>query len=270
MRRRITVVTLAALAVAATALAPALASVPTDNPTVAAVHDQDPVLTGASFPQWAAPADVSAKAPSTAGANCTSGDNTCTHNTYEKPEVATGDKLGKGVDVNKLLGYHWDAAHGRFVQIPFQVDEVATRYISNNASTFSFYSETDQQPTYVFDQERFRWTKSDPSNPCKAVADGPPTTPDPVPGLDTNDELSFMAFDAGPAAPSGTSLPSGIAGAYRVAIVDPYRPTVPTYVYVMLADNSKHAPKPAFNASNGYVRYLPDADADTFLYSQSS
>ena len=103
--------------------------------------------------------------------------------------------LGHGADVNKLLGYRWNGH--KFVQIPFQVDELATRYISNNASTFSFYSETDQHPTYVFDQERFRWTNSDPADPCRAVPNGPPTTPDTVPGLDTNDELSFMASDAG-------------------------------------------------------------------------
>src|SRR3954454_7794591 len=215
MRRRITVVTLAALAVGASALAPALASVPTVDPTVPAVHDVDPVvLTGASFPQWAAPADVSAKVPSIAGANCTSGDNSCTHNTYEQPDVTTGQLAGTGVDVHKLLGYRWDGK--KFVQIPFQVDELATRYISNNASTFSVYSQTDQHPTYVFDQERFRWTKSDPADPCHAVVDGPATTPDPVPGLDTNDELSFMASDAGPEAPANAELPKGIAGASRV------------------------------------------------------
>src|SRR5437016_8137476 len=136
MRRRTVVVTLAALAVAASALAPALASVPTADPTVPAGRDVEPVvLTGASFPQWAAPAEVTAKAPSVAGANCTGGGNTCSHNQYESPEVATGDKLGHGVDVNKLLGYRWNEHSHKFVQIPFQVDELATRYISNNAST---------------------------------------------------------------------------------------------------------------------------------------
>jgi len=269
MHRRITIVTLAALAVTAAALAPALASVPTVDPTVPEVHDVDPVvLTGASFPQWAAPADVSAKVPSTAGANCTSGDNTCTHNTYEQPDVTTGQALGTGVDINRLLGYRWNGQ--KFVQIPFQVDEVATRYISNNASTFSVYSETDQNQTYVWDQERFRWTNSDPSNPCKAVPNGPPTTPDTVAGLDTNDELSFMASDAGAEAPSGVSAPAGIVGTSRVEVRDPQVPGKVSYVYVMLAGTGANAPKPAFNASNGYVRYLPDPDSDTFLYSQSA
>ena len=31
-----------------------------------------------------------------------------------------------------------------------------------------------------------------------------------------------------------------------------------------------NGPKPAYNASNGYVRYVPDANSDMFAYSQSS
>src|SRR5438067_10160206 len=252
MRRRTVVVIFAALAVGATALAPALASTPAADPTVPAGRDVEPVvLTGASFPQWAAPAEVTAKAPSVAGANCTSGNNTCTHNTYEQPEVATGDKLGSGVDVHKLLGYRWNGH--KFVQIPFQVDEVATRYLSNDASTFSFYSETDQHLTYVFDQERFRWFGQDPADPCHAVPVDPAhiTTPDTVPGLDANDELAFMASDAGDEAPASTPLPAGIAGARKVEVRDPYDLAHPHYAYVMLAGDGPDAPKPAFDASNG-------------------
>src|SRR4051812_44834499 len=224
MRRRTFVASLAVLTIGATAMVPALAAdsmkiAGAPDPTVPAARDAEPVvLTGASFPQWAAPAELTAKVPSVNGAACTSGDNKCTHNQYEKPEVATGDALGHGADVHRLLGYRWNEQRRKFEQIPFQIDEMATRYISNNASTFSFYSQTDQHPTYVFDQERFRWTKSDPTNPCKAVAEGPASTPDPVPGLDTNDEVAFMASDAGPEAPSGTPLPNGVAGASKVAL----------------------------------------------------
>src|SRR5207253_2911178 len=90
------------------------------------------------------------------------------------------------------------------------------------------------------------------------------------PGLDTNDEVAFMASDSGPAAPSGTKLPTGIVGSYRVELHDPLVPSQVSYVYVMLAGNDRHAPTPAFDASNGYVRYLPDPDSDTYLFSQSS
>src|SRR5947209_15230212 len=129
MRRRTFVVTAAALAIGASALAPALASTPVADPTTPAGRDVEPVvLTGASFPNWAAPAEVTAKVPSTAGAACTGGNNTCSHNQYEQPEVATGDKLGQGADVHKMLGYRWNGHH--FVQVPLQVDELATRYLS--------------------------------------------------------------------------------------------------------------------------------------------
>jgi len=59
-------------------------------------------------------------------------------------------------------------------------------------------------------------------------------------------------------------------GTSRVEVHDPQNPTKVNYVYVMLAGNSADAPTPAYNASNGYVHYQPDADSDTFLYSQSA
>ncbi|HZQ85464.1 MAG TPA: hypothetical protein VFA83_11530 [Acidimicrobiales bacterium] len=275
LKRRLVIGATAAVAAIAGGLGPvrALSSTPPmPDMTVAANRATEPVvLTGANFPTWAAPQELTAKAPTVAGAQCLGGQqDACTHNHYDKPEVATGDTLGRGTPIDKLLGYRWDSRKRDFVQIPFQVDEVATRYLSNNASGFAFYSETDQHPAYVFDQERFRWTKSDPRDPCHALPDGAPSTPDPVPGLDTNDELSFMASDAGPAAPQSAAVPEGIDGVYKVSVVDPYHAGTPGYVYVMRADNTPHAPKAAFTAANGYVRYLPDADSDTFLYSQSS
>ncbi|MCU1461011.1 MAG: hypothetical protein JWO37_1086 [Acidimicrobiales bacterium] len=262
--------TILALAVGALASSHALAAAPpVVDPTVPAARETEPVvLTGASFPQWAAPAEVTAKAPSVSGASCTSGDNGCGHNSYQSPEVASGKALGEGVPIGQLLGYRWDG-HG-FVQIPFQVDEFATRYLSNDASTFSFYSETDQNLTPVFDEERFRWTGQDPANPCRAVPADPKvrTTADPVPGLDTNDEVAFMASDAGPPAPAGAALPAHVVGAYRVDLRDPTNPNGPAKAaYVMRSDGTV---APAYTAANGYVRYQPDADSDTYLYSQSA
>src|SRR4051795_6224963 len=37
----------------------------------------------------------------------------------------------------------------------------------------------------------------------------------------------------------------------------------------MRADDSRKSAQPEYTAANGYVRYLPDADSDTFLYSES-
>src|SRR5437763_455764 len=86
--------------------------------------------------------------------------------------------------------------------------------------------------------------------PWAVAADGVVSTPAPVPGLDTDDEVAFMASDAGPAAPAATKLPAHVAGAYRISLTDPSNLGRQSYVYVMLADGDKHAPKPAFNAAN--------------------
>src|SRR6266550_6051648 len=78
------------------------------DPTTPAARDAEPVvLTGASFPSWAAPAEVTAKVPSLGGGQCEAANqgapppvrdqSQCTHNAYAQPEVATGDALGKGV-----------------------------------------------------------------------------------------------------------------------------------------------------------------------------
>ena len=92
---------------------------------------------------------------------------------------------------------------------------------------------------------------------------------DPVQGLDDDDELAFMARDAGAAAPTGTALPSGIVAARRVAVADPLNPGAePSYAYVMLA--GPDGPAPEFDADSGYVRYERDANADIFEKSESS
>ncbi|HZQ28700.1 MAG TPA: hypothetical protein VFA94_13470 [Acidimicrobiales bacterium] len=271
-RRRITVLVatglLGAIALPATALQPPQPQ-PFD-PAPPGRETEPIVLTGASFPGWSAPAEVTAKAPGAGGALCQGGQSaSCTHNQYERPDVTTGDTAGNGVDVHKLLGYHWDATKG-WVQIPFQVDEMAVRYLSNNNSGFAFYSETDQNLTYVYDQDRFNWTQEDPNDPCHAVARGGNTsTPDPVPGLDDNDELAFMASDAGPQAPANAGLPAGTKDARAVTLSDPYTGKQ-SYAYVMLASDGAGAATPAYDATNGYVRYLPDPNSDRFLYSQSS
>jgi hypothetical protein len=143
------------------------------------------------------------------------------------------------------------------------------RYLDNSASGFSVYSGQDQHLTYAFDREGFRYWAGDPANPCLAVpGDGHQTTADPVPGLDTNDELALMARDAGPQAPADAKLPKGIAGSREVRIADPSEPGKVQAVYVMLA--KKNGPAPAYDASNGYVHYQRDPAADYFEKSESS
>jgi hypothetical protein len=276
---------LLAVGLIATLVVPAVASAQSEPEvplTVPQVRDSDPVvLTGAQFPQWAAPADLTLATPSIAGLQCLGEENgvpssflgdtpltssdPCTHSSNDDPLVSSQDLLqAEGVPVDRLLGYRWNGQE--FVQIPFQVDEMYTRYLSNNASGFSFYSGRDRHDSYVFDREGWLWTEQDPDNACLA-APRAEVAPDPVPGLDTDDELVFMARDAGARAPSDATRPAGIDDMAEVAVTDPVTGDV-SFAYVALAADD--GPAAAFDATNGYVRYERDADADIFLFSESS
>lgn len=298
----------AAIAVGALVLPPALAAPP--GPTSASVardaFDASPiVLTGAQFPDWSAGPELTARAPQVPTdpgsfdsqqyqpgpirSDCyeaspapdvngrvdpTHGD----HNCYQSSQLPVRTMPGRtGVPPASLRGYRWDGH--RFVQIPFQVDTKWQHYISNNASGFGVYSGVDETTTYTFDREGFRFTTNapfDPANPsvvCQArPAGGITTTPDPNQGLIDTDELAFMARDAGRSAPAGTALPAGVVAARQVAVTNPADGAT-SYVYVMESAprGADWAIAPAFTAANSpYVRYQPDANADTFVYSKSS
>ena len=260
------------------------------------------VLNGTNFPSWATLGDVALKANSAEGAQCNGSDagsdqipdefkeylgpfvdqaiealqnapetpvtspDSCSHNEYENPDFSSAEYLkNEGVPVDQLLGYHWNAETEEFEQIPFQVDEMFVRYLSNDESGFSFYSETDQHTAYAFDREGFRWQDSDPNNPCLAQPSSD-VAKDPVPGLDTDDELVFMARDASVRAPEDAALPEGIEESYEVLVGDPINQQA-SFVYVMKATSSDMA---EYDESNGYVRYERDADANIFRFSESS
>jgi hypothetical protein len=240
---------------------------------VQAKRDTEPIiLTGVDFDAWSVPADASVKLPLTdlmESGQCALDDSTCdAHNDYVEPEIVGNAGL-EGTPIERLLGYRWDSKSKSFVQIPFQVDEVFTRYLDNSASGFAFYSGQEQHTTYAFDREGFRYWESDPNNPCLArPAGGVETTADPVVGLDSNDELAFMAEDAGPAAPKTAPLPAGIEEARRVRLLDTSSRNTEKYVYVMKA--AAEGPRATFDGDNGYVRYQRDAIADLFEKSESS
>jgi hypothetical protein len=266
------------------------------------------VLTGAQFPDWSMGPEVTARAPQvptdysvadpqgaepsqlrsdcyqaspTPDVNGYVDQNHGDHSCYQGSQLPFRTVPGiKGVDPAALLGYRWNAKGHVFVQIPFQVDTKWQHYLSNNASGFAFYSGVDQVTTYTFDREGFRFNTNapfDPANPtivCHALpAGGVAAAPDPNKGLINTDEMSFMARDAGPAAPSGARLPHGIAQARQVRVIDPVTGAM-SYVYVMLsAEDASHHPlvAPAYTAANSpYVHYQRDANADIFVYSQSS
>src|SRR3954447_13891206 len=190
---------------------PTAGAVEAPDLSVPAARDTEPVvLTGSDFPGLSVPANQTVKVPFLDLKDCQSFDEKCAHNHYAQPEIDSSQLVDTGgADVHELLGYRWEG--GAFRQIPFQVDEVFTRYLDNSASGFSVYSGEDQHTTYAYDREGFRYNTSDPGNPCLARPDSP-TAKDPVPGLDDNDELAFMAADAGSQAPADAGLPKGIEG----------------------------------------------------------
>ncbi len=230
-RRRALPFVLAALSGAALA-SPAAAQLPLVDVTVPAARETEPVIiTGARLPSWAVPSNQTFQPPladfgecppswtppseppnpTTGGAddltegfssaNCPEGYDP--HNHYADPAVDTADIAAPaGTPIDRMLGYRWDATAKRFTQIPFQVDEQFTRYLDNTASGFAIYSGQDQHTTYAYDgpgdREGFRFTKDGPADdPCRAQP-ASPAQGDPVAGLDSNDEVSFMASDAGP------------------------------------------------------------------------
>jgi hypothetical protein len=258
-----------------------------------AKRDTEPVvLTGKELADWAAPANQTVKLPLMDLVECPVGvdpsnvkpgtgggasvvtdgfklNEEC-HNRYSEPEVDTEDAAGEGTPTDRILAFRWTGgALGRWQEVPVQVDEQFTRYLDNSASGFSPYSGQDQHTTYAYEREGFRWRAEDPSNPCVAKPDSPVAT-DPVAGLDHNDEIAFMASDAGPAAPGGGPKPPGVKDFKVVTIADPSAAGVdrnPKYLYIGRSDGTR---KPAFDGSNGYVKYERDANANIYEFSQSS
>lgn len=260
---------------------PATAQVPdpVEILTTAPAREAEPVvLTGRDFPGWAVAQDVEVHPGSVEGARCLAGQeepafagpDSCSHNRYEEPLVSTQDAAGlEGIPVDRLVGYRYDADTNQMLEVPLQVDEMFQRHLSNNNSGFGVYSETDSHTSYAFEREGFRFLDSAPGDPCLAVArDGIVTTADPVVGLDTDDEIVFMARDAGPVAPAAAlEAVKGIEQWRHVTVNDPVY-GASTHLYVGLgADDGA---RPSFDATNGYVRYARDADADTFRFSESS
>ena len=264
------------------------------------------VVTGAAFPDWSAGPEITARVPqpptnygvfdtqaalpkelqsdcyqATPGpdvngyTDASHGDHSC----FQSNQLPVRTLPGRAaVPATSLRGYRWNG-HS-FVQIPFQVDTKWQHYLSNNASGFAFYSGVDQETTYTFDREGFRYitnapfTASDPGIVCRAQpASGVPATPDPNAGLIDTDELAFMARDTGRAAPSSARLPPGIVAAKQVSITDPATGEA-SYAYVMesaaAAKGAWKVPLVYTAANSPYVQYRRDPNADTFVYSQSS
>jgi hypothetical protein len=166
------------------------------------------------------------------------------------PDVRTG------VPVDRIAAYAWE--DGRFEEIPVQVDERFPYFLANGNSDFGIYSGTDEELTYAWDVESWKKTAGE----CAAAyPKDVAAKADPVPTLDDDDEIVFMADDAGAQAPLTAQGPAG-SGTERqeIKLVDPRDPTSQRYVYLFVEEDG-----PSFNATNGYVTYERDEDADEWI-----
>jgi hypothetical protein len=214
---------------------------------VAARGVESVVVPGSKLRGWSRLAAVATCAPYPSG---TTGGRDA-HNGIQTvpPDVRTG------VPVDQVAAYRWEGVG--WVEIPVQIDERFFYCLSNPPSDFAFYSGTDKELTYAWDVESWKKTAGTCSAEYPAGA-GP--TADPVATLDDDDEIVFMASDAGAQAPSLALPPAGASNGQALALVDPLAPGTPTFVYLFLQAGGS-----SFTAANGYVDYVRDADADEWI-----
>lgn len=274
----------AALCLAVLPLAPAGAGL-LDDPPVAVARDSEPVVvTGAELPSWsrAAAQGVAATYPSGVPEEGFSsgfppgGDGVrSAHNgTITVPPDAR-----TGAPVEQIAAYRWE--QGGWVEVPVQVDERFPHFLANARSDFGFYSGTDPELTYAWAEESWKKVAGEcaarypTAEEIPALVAAGLITPgqgetadeyigakgDPVPTLDDDDEIVFMASDAGERAPDGKKGPAvSLAGTrHEVAVADPTSGAV-RYVYLFQQPGGS-----SFDAANGYVRYQRDANADEYL-----
>lgn len=205
------------------------------------------ILTGADLPPWSRLAAQTVCAPYPSGT--TGGRDAHNGTDVVPPDARTG------VPVAEIAAYKWTGL--AFQEIPVQVDERFFYCLSNPPSEFAFYSGTDKELTYAWDVEN--WKKTD--GQCSAVyPPGAGPTPDPVATFDDDDEIVFMASDAGLQAPLGALAPLGASDGQAVAIVDPLALGQLSFVYLFRKPGGS-----SFGPANGYVSYQRDANADEWI-----
>jgi hypothetical protein len=243
------------LALAATLVSPLpgpVAAAPTDVPA----RDVEPVvLTGLQLPEWSRlPAEgVANPYPSGSGQTDTTRD---AHN----GQVTVPPDARAGVPVEQVTAFAWrgDASDGGFEEIPVQVDERFPYFLANANSDFAFYSGTDKELSYEWDEEA--WLKTE--GRCEVrYPEGVTATEDPVTTFDDDDEVVFMASDAGTQAPLDASGPEGSTEERQeIRLLDPHDPTAERFVYLFLREQGS-----SFDRDNGYVHYDKDTDADEWI-----
>jgi hypothetical protein len=231
------------------------------TPAAIPARDVEPVvLEGSKLPGWAAP-------PAEGHGHPFSGHNTVpgarqVHDAHNgELTVPPGGPVG--VDPEQVVAYRWNESAQSFTEIPVQVDERYPYFLANSNSGFAHYSGTDKELTYEWDVEAWKkmfgtcfaryaettaeieaaiaagWLKPAGTSlppaqdlaPEELLAYYSSVTQDPVTTLDTDDEVVFMASDAGDKAPLDVA-PEGTSGERQeVTLADPRSGKV-TFVYL--------------------------------------
>lgn len=222
-----------------------------------AVRQAEPVvLTGAAIPSWSVPAAVGVARPYPSGARQVPVDPVRSAHNGVLLYPPAGQPALPGVPVDQIAAYAY--AEDGWREIPVQVDERMPYFLANANSSFSTYSGTDPELSYVWDTER--WNPRDDTSGCRVAFDAP--TSDPVPGLDNDDEIVFMAKDAGGRAPAD-SRPDDVppdADAQEIVLLDPLDPAVQRYVYLFRKTDGSN-----FRTRSVYVNYTRDENADQWI-----
>jgi hypothetical protein len=246
-------------------------------------------LTGAQLPDWSRlPAEGIAE-PYPSGAKDASGAGIGDgKRTAHNGRLVIPPDSRTGVPTDQVAAYNWDG-HG-WLEVPVQVDQRFPNFLANGRSDFAFYSGTDEELTYAWAPDKHAvgeeaWKKvfgecsaryaNSVAEVNAAIASrvtglGPQETPasylramqDPVPTLDDDDEITFMARDASVSrAPSGTPAPAHATRGHLVTLADPLRPGALRYVYLFLKPSGSKFTA----ATSPYVTMKRDTNADEWI-----
>jgi hypothetical protein len=229
------------------------------NGTLADRSAEVVVMEGKSFPDWSQPAAMGLANPYPSGVGgdgaAITGDTPfyvrSAHNGTMLYPPAGFAGVPTAARVGNIAAFRY--ANGAWIEIPVQVDERFPYFLANANSDFSFYSGTDMELTYAWDRETWK-----AQGECYVAPSSVAAMADPVPGLDDDDEIAFMAGDAGEQAPAGAA-PQDATGGQEIALADPLSPGAPKFVYLFRRTGGT-----SYDGAH-YVEYARDADADQWV-----
>lgn len=240
----------------------------------AARYAEPVVLTGAELPGWS-------RLPATgAGAPYPSGSSVDRIRSAHNGFVVVPPDARPAVAPERIVAFRWSGSS--WEEVPVQVDERFPYFLANARSSFSTYSGTDYELAYEWDVENWKKVAGDCSAgypqsieevdsliaagvitvaPSETKAAYLGAVQDPVAELDDDDEVVVMASDAGGKAPLGAEAPAGAdSQRQEIALTDPLNPAGTSFIYLFTRDAGS-----SFNATNGYVGYQRDLNADEYI-----